>query len=103
MSTPAQLTFRRDRRFKLAAIRVYDYLLGRLDHVEVRAVKLWELTDPDLPESPAVDKEAAIAGLDQLVGCGYLVEHPRGERGVRRFTLAFSVATSRLLPTDTAA
>ena len=101
MSTPAEFAFRRDRRFKLAGIRVYDHLRERLDHSDARPVKLWVLCDGKI--GAGVDREAAIKALNDLVAFGYLIEHARGYANVRRFTLAWSVASSREVPTDSAA
>jgi len=82
---PASLTFDRDHRASAVAAKVYRFLRTELDFVQARDVKVWVLA-----QSIASDREGVSTALSWLTECGYLVEHARGDRGVRRFTLAWS-------------
>lgn len=87
MTFPAELAFRRDRGLSATARRVYDYLTTILDFTEVRAVK-----SQAHAEFLAVERQSFAGALDTLAARGYLVEHPRDLRNVRRFTLAWSLS-----------
>lgn len=82
---PASLAFDRDARAAPVAAKVYRFLRTDLDFTQVRDVKVWTLA-----QRIASDRESVAAALTWLTENGYLVEHARGERGVRRFTLAWS-------------
>lgn len=86
MTFPALLAFGTDDRRSLVVIRVYEQCVQELDFVESRDVKVW-LVAEQRGMRPADVSDA----LSTLTEWGYLVEHARGERGVRRFTLAWSV------------
>jgi hypothetical protein len=86
MTTPATEAFKRERGRTLGIVRVFEYCQQRMDHVEIRRLKLDELV-----LSLEIDKGDASRWLDWLVSRGYLVEHERDDRGVRRFTLAWSL------------
>lgn len=86
---PAEIDFRRDSRPTPTERRVYDYLLTTLDFRQERQVR--GLMDA---QRAGVSRNSFGAALDALVAHGYLVEYPRLERNVRRFTLAWSVQMS---------
>lgn len=86
MSSPAEIAFKCDRTLNPAARRVYDYLTTVLDFVEVRQVR--GLVDA---ERAGVHRNSFGPSLDALVARGYLLEHERGERNVRHFTLIWSL------------
>jgi hypothetical protein len=90
MTYPAEIDFKRDRTISPSARRVYGYLTTELDFNEVRVLKSQYHS-----AQCGVDRADFIHALDALVACGYLIEHARGARNVRRFTLAYSVNPTR--------
>lgn len=85
MTYPAEIDFRRDRTLSSSERRVHDYLTTELDFNEVRSVK-----SQIHCEQCGVDRADFIRALGALVRAGYLIEHARDARKVRRFTLAYS-------------
>lgn len=74
--------------------RVYMHLQRNvLNHVTPVEVKSWLLCDT-LHLRPA----SIVLALNWLSDRGYIVEHERGARGVRRFTLAWSVTPKGTTP-----
>lgn len=90
MTSPAEYAFRRDRSLSSSERRVYDYLSTVLDYKEERNVK-----SQIQHEECGVGRRQFLAALDTLVARGYLIEHARAERGIRRFTLAHSINPER--------
>lgn len=88
MTYPAELDFKRDHTLSASARRVYDYLSTILDFTQVRAVKSQLHAPPS-----GVERVAFMRALTDLGERGYLVEHARDTRGVRRFSLAWSRRT----------
>ncbi len=86
MSYPALDAFADDPNVRHLTFRVYMHLQRRvLDHAAPREVKSYVLS-ATLRIRPA----SVIAALNWLVRSGYLIEHARGARGVRVFSLAWS-------------
>lgn len=86
MSFPAFEDFAADRAVTQTVFRLYMHLQREaLDHVEPRQQLIWHLS-----ETIRMRPASVISGLNWLVDHGYLVEHGRGERGIRHFTLAWS-------------
>jgi hypothetical protein len=85
-SFPAAITFASDNRKTFVIQRVYDRAQTELDMHEVREAKAWLWAD-----ALAMDKGDVLDAWNWLVANGYLLEHERGERLVRRFTLTHSV------------
>lgn len=81
MRFPALEHFEQDRRIGPALMRAYRACRYSLDVHEVRTIKRWTMNDLNTKRT-----------LDTLVEWGYLIEHERGPRNERRFTLAYSVA-----------
>lgn len=90
MTFPAELAFKRDRTLTATTRRVYDYLTTTLDFTEVRLVK-----NDLLADSLGMNAKYFRAALNALVSGGYLIEHARGPRGARQFTLAWSLNPDR--------
>ena len=86
MHYPASIAFDRDSRVSFVTIKVYCRLRTELDFVEVREVKGWALARS--VASGASDVSSALSWLTEQ---GYLLEHGRGHRNVRRFTLTWTV------------
>ncbi len=87
MSFPALDAFAADRAVRRLTFRLYMYLQREaLDLTEPRRVRN-AIVASKLRMRPA----SVITALNWLVTSGYLVEHPRGPRGERSFTLAWSV------------
>ncbi len=90
MTYPAELQFKRDRALTPGDRRVYDYLSTVLDFVEVRSVKIQMHA-----RAMGLKRETLMRSIDCLVRIGYLIDQPRGQRNVRRLTLAWSVNPSK--------
>jgi hypothetical protein len=84
---PALDAFEEDPTVGRLTFRVFRYLRtkGGLDFTSPREIKTWELA-----HTLKMRKASIIAKLNWLVDRGYLIEFERGDRGVRRFTLAFA-------------
>lgn len=87
MTFPAEISARRDPRLSLAARAVYGYLTTELDIHDVRGVSTALHAD-----RAGVSRETFAKARDDLLRFGYLVDHGRGLRNVRRLTLAYSIA-----------
>lgn len=83
---PADLEFRRDNRRNFTTTRVYDRCKDEFDLHEIREARAWHWA-----MKLEMDKGDVLRAWNWLVKHGYLIEHERGEKGVRRFTLAHSV------------
>jgi hypothetical protein len=87
VSYPALDSFAADHRIRRSTFRLYMHLQRSvLHHAEPREVRIWYLKD-----RLHMGATAIISGLNWLVLNGYLIEHGRGQRMVRSFTLAWSV------------
>ncbi len=83
---PADAAFEQDARARIGHIKVWRYAKHWFDFTEVRDGPRWHIS-----KLTGVNEPDTTAALDELVAWGYLIEHPRGDRNVRRFTLAWSV------------
>lgn len=91
MSFPALDTLAADTTIEHSTWKVYMHLQrSLLNHTQPMPVKVRALT-----QTLRLGPSAVIAGLNQLVGKGYLIEHAPGARGVRNLTLAWSVPLDR--------
>ncbi len=87
MSFPAFEAFAADTAVRHITFRVYMHLQRAcLNHHTPQEVKSLSLAET-LKLRPA----SIISALNWLTSRGYLVEHPRGSRNVRSFTLAWSI------------
>ncbi len=87
VSFPALDAFAADRSVRRLTFRLYMYLQREvLDLTSPRLVK-----NAIIAEKLSMRPASVISALNWLVTAGYLVEHPRGPRGDRSFTLAWSV------------
>lgn len=87
MSFPAMEDLAADIELGFVAWKVYMHLQRNvLNHVTPVEVKVWLLAD-----TVHSNNQRVIESLNWLVHKGYLAEHARGSRGVRSFTLAWSV------------
>lgn len=90
MTFPALDTFADDIEVGHMTWRVYMHLQRhQLDIHDPRVVKIIPLS-----EKLRIRPASIITALNWLVERGYLIEHDRGWRGVRRFTLAWSRKTT---------
>lgn len=79
-----------------ACSAVYANILNRPNAFhDPQEVKAWLIA-----EQLGFEKKTVIAALNLLVARGYLAEHARGFRRVRRFTIAITRTAS--MPNDTA-
>jgi hypothetical protein len=87
MSFPALDTFASDIEMGFAAWKLYMWLQrNHLNHLTPKDTKISALC-----QTLSMGQHSVVDGLNRLVEKGYLDEHPAGFRGVRRFTLAWSV------------
>jgi DNA-binding MarR family transcriptional regulator len=85
---PALESLADDSAIERTAWRVYMHLQRHLlDHTAPREVKAQALA-----QTLHLREASVIAALNQLVTRGYLIEHDKGARRVRRLTLAWTVA-----------
>lgn len=90
MSFPALEAFAADTKVRHITFRVYMHLQRELlNHVTPQTVKVAALSET-LMLRPA----SIISALNWLTQHGYLIEHQRGSRKVRNFTLAWSIPST---------
>lgn len=86
MSFPALDAFAADRAVRRLTFRLYMHLQREvLDLTSPRPVKVAQLA-----HTLRMRPESVITSLNWLVERGYLVEHARGPRRIRSFTLAWT-------------
>jgi hypothetical protein len=87
--SPSYAALAADNRLGFVTWRVYICLERHyLDHVQAREIKIWVLAD-----RLKIGNTQVCKALNWLAEHGYIREHERGSRGVRRFTLVWSVDT----------
>lgn len=89
MTFPAWEAFEADRRIRLHHVKLYRFARRTLDFRQVRQLKQGLAA-----ELTGVDRADVSRALRDLVCWGYLVEHERGEKQARQFTLAWSVPSA---------
>jgi DNA-binding IclR family transcriptional regulator len=96
---PAWFDFHRDRVMvrNPACGAVYAAFVG-LKNISMvpRPMKVWVLA-----EALGLKKSTVSRALDLLVGHGYLVEHERDEKNVRRFTVSIVIESGSSTPERT--
>lgn len=90
MTFPAWDAFEADRRVRLQHLKLFRFARRTLDFREVRMLKQGAAA-----EQTGLDRSDLRRALNDLVAWGYLVEHQRGDRHARQFTLAWSVRSDR--------
>lgn len=90
MSFPAREQFEGDLRITPRLMRLYNFCRLEFGFWEVRSRK-----SEVVASATGIHREDVGAALDKLRDFGYLVEHARGDKNSRWFTLAWSVNANR--------
>ena len=93
MGFPARDRFEGDRRITPRLMRLYKFCRLEFDFWDVRSRK-----SEVLAHATGITREDVGSALDKLRDYGYLVEHARGEKNSRWFTLAWSVNPALAAP-----